>query len=51
MYKGRKKTLTSAQVNDLQQRAEQGESKTSIARDFGISRETVYQYLKAASAV
>ena len=49
VYKGRKKTLTSAQVSALQQRAEQGESKASLARDFGISRETVYQYLKAAA--
>ena len=47
LYKGRKKTLTTAQVSDLRQRAEQGESKASIARDFGISRETVYQYLRA----
>ncbi|CAM3687478.1 DNA invertase Pin-like site-specific DNA recombinase [Deinococcus saxicola] len=48
VYKGRKKTLTAVQVEDLRQRTERGESKASIARDFGISRETVYQYLKAA---
>ncbi|QLG13566.1 recombinase family protein (plasmid) [Deinococcus sp. D7000] len=48
VYKGRKKTLTSVQVSDLHQRAEQGESKASLARAFGISRETVYQYLKGA---
>ncbi|GGL93719.1 hypothetical protein GCM10010840_34630 [Deinococcus aerolatus] len=47
VYKGRKKTLTAVQISALQQRAKGGESKTSIARDFGISRETVYQYLKA----
>ena len=47
VYKGCKKMLTTAQVSDLRQRAEAGESKASIARDFGISRETVYQYLKA----
>lgn len=51
VYKGRKKTLTAAQVSDLRQRAEQGESKASIARAFGISRETVYQYLRAAHDV
>ncbi|GGO33584.1 hypothetical protein GCM10008949_33000 [Deinococcus humi] len=49
MYKGRKKTLTAVQVNDLRQRAENGEPKTSIAMDFGISRETVYQYLRITS--
>ncbi|CAM4213358.1 recombinase family protein [Deinococcus marmoris] len=48
VYNGRKKTLTAIQVNDLRQRSETGESKASIARDFGISGETVYQYLKAA---
>ncbi|CAM4294968.1 helix-turn-helix domain-containing protein [Deinococcus marmoris] len=36
------------QISDLQQRAEQGESKASLARAFGISWETVYQYLKDA---
>lgn len=48
VYKGRKKTLTTAQVEALRQRAEKGEAKASLARGFGISRETVYQYLKAA---
>ncbi|GAA4013316.1 recombinase family protein [Deinococcus rubellus] len=48
VYKGRSKTLTAIQVGDLQQRAEKGESKASLARDFSISREIVYQYLKAA---
>ncbi|QLG12660.1 recombinase family protein (plasmid) [Deinococcus sp. D7000] len=47
VYKGRKKTLSAAQASDLRQRAEGGESKASLARDFGISRETVYQYLRA----
>ncbi|MFK7604124.1 recombinase family protein [Deinococcus sp. SM5_A1] len=48
VYKGRRKTLNAVQVSDLRQRSAGGESKASIARDFGISRETVYQYLKAA---
>ncbi|MHB1459081.1 MAG: recombinase family protein [Armatimonadota bacterium] len=46
-YKGRKKVLTSAQVADLKQRVAAGEQKAQIARDLGISRETLYQYLKA----
>ncbi len=49
VYKGRKKILTAVQINALRQRSEQGDSKTSIARDLGISRETVYQYLKATA--
>lgn len=47
VYKGRKKTLNAIQISDLRQRADKGEAKASLARDFGISRETVYQYLKS----
>ncbi len=45
-YRGRKKSLTEDQVG---QRAEGGVAKTTLAREFGISRETVYQYLRIAS--
>ncbi|MBW4590137.1 recombinase family protein [Aetokthonos hydrillicola Thurmond2011] len=45
-YKGRKKALTSAQVADLQTRAVKGENKTKLARELGISRETLYRYLQ-----
>jgi len=45
-YKGRKKSLTLEQVSLIQQRVDKGERKTAIARDFNISRETLYQYLK-----
>lgn len=51
MDKGRKRTLSAPQVATLRQRAEQRESETSLARAFGISRETVYQSLKAAPDV
>jgi DNA invertase Pin-like site-specific DNA recombinase len=51
-YKGRKRTLTAAQVADLRTRAASGEvSKTALAGEFGISRETLYQYLKAGNAL
>jgi DNA invertase Pin-like site-specific DNA recombinase len=46
-YRGRKKSLTEDQVTQLRQRAGTGEAKSSLAREFGISRETVYQYLRA----
>ncbi len=46
-YKGRAKSLTPAQAKDLRQRAKTGEPKASLAREFGISRETVYQYIAA----
>jgi DNA invertase Pin-like site-specific DNA recombinase len=46
-YKGRKRTLTPAQVTDLCTRAASGEvSKTALAEEFGISRETLYQYIR-----
>lgn len=49
VYKGRKRSLTKDQAAELQDRAAAGESKTDLAAAFGISRQTVYQYIKAAS--
>jgi DNA invertase Pin-like site-specific DNA recombinase len=47
-YKGRKKALNAAEVRDLVNRATAGdESKTALAEEFGISRETLYAYLRA----
>jgi DNA invertase Pin-like site-specific DNA recombinase len=45
-YKGRKRTLSPDQAALLKQRISNGEKKASIARELGISRETLYQYLK-----
>jgi DNA invertase Pin-like site-specific DNA recombinase len=47
-YKGRKKTLTQERAAELVQRAGAGVPKALLARDYGISRETVYQYLRQA---
>jgi len=33
-------------VADLKRRVAAGEPKARVARDFGITRETVYQYLR-----
>jgi DNA invertase Pin-like site-specific DNA recombinase len=46
VYRGRKRALTAEQVQVLRQRAQAGEAKTTLAKAFGISRETVYQYLR-----
>ena len=47
VYKGRCKALTPAQVADLRQRAAQpGAAKAALAREFGISRGTLYSYLQ-----
>jgi DNA invertase Pin-like site-specific DNA recombinase len=47
-YKGRKKTLTPERAAELVQRAAEGIPKSVIAGEYGISRETVYQYLRQA---
>lgn len=49
-YRGRKKTLTVLEVAELHRRVEAGVPKAHVARDLGISRETLYQYLKEPPA-
>jgi len=44
--KGRKKSLSSEQINLLMQKINEKSNKSKLAREFGISRETLYQYLK-----
>ena len=46
-YRGRKKALSPERVAELRRRAAAGEQKAKLAREFGISRETLYQYLRA----
>jgi len=46
-YTGRKPALTDEQARQLRQRAAAGEHKSALANEFGISRETVYSYLRA----
>jgi DNA invertase Pin-like site-specific DNA recombinase len=48
-YRGRKKALSDEQAGELRDRAGAGEQKTALAREFGISRETLYQYLRTGS--
>jgi len=50
VYRGRRKALTAEQVDRLTRRAAAGEPKSALAREFNISRETVYQYLRATAA-
>jgi len=45
-YRGRKKSLLPQQVLQLRQRANAGEKKSELAREYRISRETVYKYLR-----
>lgn len=47
VYKGRKRSLTPDRVKALKARVHAGEKKAAVAREFGISRETLYKYLAA----
>ncbi len=44
-YRGRRRALTANQVDQLRAAADAGRAKAALAREFGVSRETVYQYL------
>lgn len=48
VYRGRKPTLDPARAAELRARDEAagGKGRAALAREFGISRETLYQYLK-----
>lgn len=43
-YKGRKKTPTPERAAELVQRATGGVPKSVLARAYGVSKETAYQY-------
>jgi len=45
-YRGRKKSLSEPQIVELKRRIADGEQKATVARAYGISRETLYQYLR-----
>ena len=47
-YKGRRRALSAPQQDELRRRIAQGERKTDLARQFGISRETVYCYMRTS---
>ena len=48
-YRGRKRALSGEQVADLKRRVAAGEPKARVAREFGITRETVYQYMRGTA--
>jgi DNA invertase Pin-like site-specific DNA recombinase len=45
-YRGRKRALNPEQIVEMKRRVAAGEQKARVARDMGICRETVYQYLR-----
>ncbi len=46
VYRGRAKVLSASQITELHRRVSEGEAKAQIARELGISRETLYQYIR-----
>jgi len=50
-YRGGKFKLKAVQVADLRKRATAGENKAALAREFNISRQSLYSYLQPDSAV
>ena len=44
--KGRKRSITDKQVTEIKLRVEAKEKKAAIAKDLGISRESIYKILK-----
>jgi len=45
-YRGRKPVLSPEKVAVLRQRVKEGANKSKLAEELGISRETLYQYLR-----
>ncbi|HCF4445684.1 MAG: recombinase family protein [Gammaproteobacteria bacterium] len=46
VYRGRKKALSESRIEELLRRIENREPKAGLAREFGISRATLYEYLR-----
>jgi DNA invertase Pin-like site-specific DNA recombinase len=46
VYKGRKPSLSDSEIEEAKRRVDDGEKKAKVARDYGISRETLYKYLR-----
>jgi DNA invertase Pin-like site-specific DNA recombinase len=49
VYKGRKATVTGERLTELLARIKAGEKRAALAREYGISRETLYSYIAKAS--
>ena len=47
VYTGRKKAFTDQQIINIRERVAAGETKAALAREYGVSRETLYQHLRS----
>ena len=45
-YRGRKPVLSASQIHELKQKIAGGFKKIALAKQMGISRHTLYKYLK-----
>ena len=46
VYRGRKRALSDNEIAEARMHVAAGKKKAQVARDFGISRETLYKYLR-----
>jgi DNA invertase Pin-like site-specific DNA recombinase len=53
VYKGRKRSLDVVKITELidRDKANNHKNRSALAKDFGISRETLYQYLRAGMPI
>ena len=49
-YKGRRRSLTNDEMLKVKEKIEFGVSKARVAREFGVSTVTIYQYLREMNA-
>ncbi|MDE5124832.1 recombinase family protein [Paenibacillus larvae subsp. larvae] len=45
-YRGRKRALSRETIAEIRRKVQAGETKAALAREYGISRETLYRYLR-----
>lgn len=50
MYKGRSKSLSDAEVSSMKAAVDREVPKAKVAREYGISRATLYRYLKGQAS-
>jgi len=48
-YRGRQSTMTATQVKAIRDRAVAGENKSALAREFRLSRQTIYNIMSAGN--
>lgn len=46
VYRGRKPALNAERIAQLREQAAAGANRSKLAKEFGISRETLYQYIR-----